>query len=260
MLNFYTSFLARTAVFKGIPAKDIDKAIACLRGFYKSFECGQEIYRSGDIVSHAGIVVEGSVHAEQIGVDGKTVLLKEIGRGESFGEALCCLRQANPFLRIISAEKTKVLFIQLPSEDGTNRCGCPYRIIVLENLLREMARDIQHLNMKIQLLAQPTLRDKLLFYLHLTQNTLHRNSFTLPFTREKLAQFISADRSAVSRELSRMNREGIIQIEGKTITLMPKGTGEQKTDIKANVHDKFSNFLNNLLPEQQPAARKFGIS
>ena len=75
MLNFYTSFLARTAVFKGIPAKDIDKAIACLRGFYKSFECGQEIYRSCDIVSHAGIVVEGSVHAEQIGVDGKTVLL-----------------------------------------------------------------------------------------------------------------------------------------------------------------------------------------
>ena len=77
MLNFYTSFLARTAVFKGIPAKDIDKAIACLHGFYRSFECGQEIYRSGDIVSYAGIVVEGSVHAEQIGVDGKTVLLKE---------------------------------------------------------------------------------------------------------------------------------------------------------------------------------------
>ena len=82
-----------------------------------------------------------------------------------------------------------------------------------------MARDIQHLNFKIQLLAQPTLRDKLLFYLHLTQNALHRNSFTLPFTREKLAQFISADRSAVSRELSRMKDEGIIKIEGKTITL-----------------------------------------
>ncbi len=242
MLNFYTSFLARTAIFKGIPAKDIDKAISCLRGFYKSFECGQEIYRSGDIVSHAGIVVDGCVHAEQIGVDGKTVLLKEIGRGESFGEALCCLRQVNPFLRIISAEKTKVLFIQLPSEDGINRCGCPYRIIVLENLLHEMARNIQHLNMKIQLLAQPTLRDKLLFYLHLTQNTLHRDSFTLPFTREKLAQFISADRSAVSRELSRMKREGIIQIEGKTITLRPRDADEQKTDTRQTFTINFRIF------------------
>ena len=96
-------------------------------------------------------------------------------------------------------------------------------MIVLENLLREMALDVQHLNMKIRLLAQPTLRDKLLLYLHLTQNTLHCNSFTLPFTREKLAQFISADRSAVSRELSRMNAEGIIKIEGKTITLKPRG-------------------------------------
>ena len=223
MLNFYTAFLARTAVVKGIAAQDRDKAIACLRGFYRSFECGQEIYRSCDIVSHAGIVVDGCVHAEQIGIDGKTVLLKEIGRGKSFGEALCCLGQADPFLRIVSAEKSKVLFIEIPSADGSNRCRCPYRMIVLENLLREMALDVQHLNMKIRLLAQPTLRDKLLLYLHLTQNTLHCNSFTLPFTREKLAQFISADRSAVSRELSRMNAEGIIKIEGKTITLKPRG-------------------------------------
>jgi len=52
------------------------------------------------------------------------------------------------------------------------------------------------------------------------QNTLHCNSFTLPFTREKLAQFISADRSAVSRELSRMNAEKIIKIKGKTITVL----------------------------------------
>ncbi len=219
MLNFYTSFLTRTAVFRGIPAQDIDKAIACLRGFYRSFECGQEIYRSGDIVSSAGIVIEGSVHAEQIGADGKTVLLKEIQRGALFGAALCCLRQTDPFLRIISAKKSKVLFIEIPTAGVSKHYSCPYRMIVLENLLHEMARNIQHLNMKIRLLAQPTLRAKLLFYLHLTQKTLHRNSFTLPFTREKLAQFISADRSAVSRELSRMKSEGIIKIEGKKITL-----------------------------------------
>ena len=55
MLNFYTSFLARTAVFKGIAAQDIDKAIACLHGFYRSFEYAQEIYRSDTVISHAGI-------------------------------------------------------------------------------------------------------------------------------------------------------------------------------------------------------------
>ena len=93
-------------------------------------------------------------------------------------------------------------------------------MIVLENLLREMALDVQHLNMKIRLLTQPTLRSKLLLYLRLMQNTLQCNSFTLPFTREKLAQFISADRSAVSRELSRMNAEKIIKIKGKTITVL----------------------------------------
>ena len=209
-----------SAVFKGIAAQDIDKAIACLHGFYRSFEYAQEIYRSDTVISHAGIVIDGSVHAEQIGIDGKTVLLKEIVRGESFGEALCCLGQADPFLRIVSAEKSKVLFIEIPSAHASNRCRCPYRMIVLENLLREMALDVQHLNMKIRLLTQPTLRSKLLLYLRLMENTLQCNSVTLPFTREKLAQFISADRSAVSRELSRMNAEKIIKIKGKTITVL----------------------------------------
>ena len=88
---------------------------------------------------------------------------------------------------------------------------------VLENILREVARDAVYLNLKIQLLSQPTLRDKLLFYLNVMHDSQHSRVFTIPFTREKLAQFICADRSAVSRELSRMQREGIITIEGKQI-------------------------------------------
>ena len=88
---------------------------------------------------------------------------------------------------------------------------------VLENILREVARDAVYLNLKIQLLSQPTLRDKLLFYLNVMHDSQHSRVFTIPFTREKLAQFICADRSAVSRELSRMQSEGIITIEGKQI-------------------------------------------
>lgn len=93
---------------------------------------------------------------------------------------------------------------------------------VLENILREVARDAVYLNLKIQLLSQPTLRDKLLFYLNVMHNSQRSHVFTIPFTREKLAQFICADRSAVSRELSRMQSEGIIKIDGKQITLAVK--------------------------------------
>lgn len=222
MLNFYTSFLTHTAVFKGIPAREIDKAISCLHGFYKLFESGQEIYPCTDVIPYAGIVMVGCVHEEQIGIDGKTVLVKQIRRGDLFGAALSCLQQSNPFLRMVSAEKSKVLFIRIPSAQEKVCCNCPYRMIVLENILKAVAQDAVYLNMKIQLLSQPSLRDKLLFYLNFSCNTLQQDSFTLPFTREKLAQFICADRSAVSRELSRMHSEGIIKIEGQKITLCNK--------------------------------------
>lgn len=222
MLNFCTSFLSHTAVFKGIPAQEIDKAIACLRGFYKVFENGQEVYHAVDVIRYAGIVITGCIHLEQIGIGGKVVLLKDIRRGELFGADLSCLQQVNPFLRMVSVEKSKVLFIKIPSAQEKTYCNCPYRMIVLENILKEIARSTVYLTMKIQLLSQPSLRDKLLFYLHEMSSSLHQNSFTLPFTREKLAQFMCADRSAVSRELSRMDNEGIIKIDGKKITLPVK--------------------------------------
>ena len=220
MLNIYNLFLSHTEIFKGIPVQDIDKAIACLRGFYKSFDDGQEVYNFDDTVSYMGILISGEVNIEHVGIDGKVVLLKQVGKGELFGAALCYLREPNRFLRMVSVGKTKVLFIRMPGGQQYERCACPYRVIVLENILKEMALDAQQLNMKIQLLIQTSLRSKILFYLNVTSRTLNKNPFVIPFTREKLAQFICADRSAVSRELGRMNKEKIIKLEGKKITLL----------------------------------------
>ena len=121
---------------------------------------------------------------------------------------------------MVSAQKSKVLFIKVPSAQNKTCRTCPYKMTVLENILREVAREAVYLNLKIQLLSQPTLRDKLLFYLNVMHDSQHSHVFTIPFTREKLAQFICADRSAVSRELSRMQREGIITIEGKQIKFL----------------------------------------
>ena len=220
MLNFCTAFLAHSAVFKGIPAQEIDKAVSCLHGFYRLLESGQEVHPIADTIPYAGIVITGCIHVEQIGIDGKIILLKQVQRGDLFGAELSCLELTNPFLRMVSAQKSKVLFINVPSAQNQTCRTCPYKMTVLENILREVARDAVYLNLKIQLLSQPTLRDKLLFYLNVMHDSQHSHVFTIPFTREKLAQFICADRSAVSRELSRMQREGIITIEGKQIKFL----------------------------------------
>ncbi|MCR5288802.1 MAG: Crp/Fnr family transcriptional regulator [Treponema sp.] len=220
MLNLYQSFLSKTAIFKGIPLSDIDKAIQCLGGYFKNFDSNQEVYPSGKQIQYAGILIEGQIHVQQLGLDGKELLLRQIKKGELFGAALCYLNTPNPFMRIVSAEKSKVLFLQMPDGSEKNRCNCPYRMIVLENILRGLAVEAQRLNMKIQLLIQPTLRDKILFYLEIMSKNLGQKSFVMPLTREKFAQYICADRSAVSRELGRMEADGLIVIEGKSITLL----------------------------------------
>ena len=49
------------------------------------------------------------------------------------------------------------------------------------------------------------------------------DSFTLPFTLSALADYISADRSAMMRELKRMKAEGLVEMDGRRVTLR---TGE----------------------------------
>ena len=46
--------------------------------------------------------------------------------------------------------------------------------------------------------------------------------FDIPYSREALAAFLCVNRSALSRELGRMEQEGILQTKGKRFALLQK--------------------------------------
>lgn len=72
------------------------------------------------------------------------------------------------------------------------------------------------LNKKILIFSQKRLRDKLLTYINMLEPRAGEECW-IPFNRQDLANFIGADRSAVSRELMRMQKDNIIKIEANKI-------------------------------------------
>ncbi len=212
--------LAGCKLFERVPVKDLMSAIKCLGGFTRSFENEEAIYRGAEEIL-PGLVLSGCILIHQIFADGSTVLLRTVGPGELFGVSMSFSPDENIY--VTSSGNSEVLFLHLPSKNGENSCSCKYRMIILENLIYILAENNKLLNKKIQILSRPSLREKLILFLSNQRNLQKTKDLKLTMTREKIAQYINADRSAVSRELSRMQKDGLIEIKNKSVEIINLG-------------------------------------
>ena len=73
-------------------------------------------------------------------------------------------------------------------------------------------------NLKLRILSQKSLRDKIIVYLYSLQPD-NNNVRTIPFSQTALAEFLNVNRSALSRELGRMQDENIIRLNGKACVI-----------------------------------------
>ncbi len=88
------------------------------------------------------------------------------------------------------------------------------------NIMSILATNNIVLNRKIQLLTQKSLRKKLMTYFIQLSKERNNNVFRISFTREQLARYVCSERSSVCRELGKMQDEGLVKIDGNTITLI----------------------------------------
>lgn len=121
---------------------------------------------------------------------------------------------------IYATKNTKILFLYVPRFTSPENCHCENRFKVMENLMKLIAINNMKLTTKIQILMLHSLRQKLLLYFSILSKEQHSSTIVLPFGRDKLSAYLSCDRSAVSRELSRMKQDGLIDYSGKTVTLL----------------------------------------
>jgi CRP-like cAMP-binding protein len=121
-------------------------------------------------------------------------------------------------MQIWAVTDCEILFLDFSSLFNMEGGTCPFKMRASTNLLREFAEKARFLNDKVRILAQKRLRDKLKVYLQM-QKSNKDGWIELPFRRNELAEFLCVDRSALSRELSRMQQDGILSYEGKRIRI-----------------------------------------
>ena len=203
--------LARCPLLEGIDQEDWGGLLACLGAGVHGISRNQPVISEGDPARYVGIVLEGRLQVELVDYLGNRSILSEVHPGELFGESFACAGAAEMPVTVVAATDAKVMLIdcQRITTSCSNACGFHSRLI--GNLLKIVARKNIQLNQKIQITAKRTTREKLMAYLLGQAKLQGSDSFTIPFDRQALADYLQVERSAMSALISQLRKEGILE-------------------------------------------------
>lgn len=185
----------------------------------QNYDKGAALILHGDAPRQIGILLSGSVQIRQTDYEGNSVLLHQILPGMLFGEAFVCAHQ--PFTVSVSAAKdSTVLWIDYQKIQGGFQNQSQTAAYVLSNLLKFLAEKNIFFTERIRHLSKRSLRAKILSYLS-RQSALQKSlSFSIPLNRQELADYLAADRSALSAVLSKLQNEGVLTFHKNHFTLI----------------------------------------
>ncbi len=203
----------RSGLLKGIKEDEIESMLECLSAVKKGYRKGEYVFRRGDRVSCAALLLEGCIHIQKEDYWGNLSILNEISPGELFGEVYACLGNEKLLYHAVAVRDSTVLFMDISRILTACPSACPLHGRLIRNLLTVMASKNKALTQKLEHMSQRTTREKLLSYLSEQSLKAGGPAFDLPFNRQQLADFLSVDRSAMSNELCKMRDEGILAFE-----------------------------------------------
>ena len=149
------------------------------------------------------------MHIENNDLWGNKSILSVVKPGEVFAETYALCRETL-MVDAVAAEETSVLFLDLQSALDNSQSGQSWYPKLQKNLLLISAQKNLTLSGRIFCTTSKTIRGRLLTYLSEQAAKSGDNVFHIPFDRQQLADYLNVERSALSKELGRMKKEGLI--------------------------------------------------
>lgn len=202
--------IKRSELFTGIPLKDIKDMINCLNAYQRDYKKGEIILWEGDIINEIGIILSGHGRSIKNDITGNTVIVTLLEEGSLIGVLLSASYSRVSPVSVQATDKLSVIFIPIKNVIGRCHKLCQKHDIFLHNVLNCIAEKALVLHDRNDCLIKPSIRSKVLTYLTRLSKEQRSKTLTLPFNRESMSEYLNVDRSALSRELSNMKKEGLI--------------------------------------------------
>lgn len=216
----YIPILKRTQLFAGVGEEEIESMLSCLSARMKTYKKGEYVLRQGEHLSDIMVLVEGNLYIQKDDYWGNRSILGYIAVGEMFGEAYFAPESGAVLNDVVAVEDSAVIFFDVKRIITTCSSACCFHSIVVQNMFFVVSEKNRKLVQKLGHMSKRTTREKLISYLSEESKSHNSTSFTIPFNRQQLADFLSVDRSAMSNELCKMRDEGLLEFEKNRFRLL----------------------------------------
>ena len=212
-MNKIVKALANSRPFHNLSEKALQEIAPALNGTIKFFEKGSLLLDEGEYVDYIGIILSGKLAVSNFYSTGDENLVNKLEPSYSFGlEITCTYEKISPFSIYALTDSEVFVFNQdvifkkgfIPEE---------YRSIILQDVLKFIANENMRKYHKIKIISHYKLRQKIIAYLLFEKQKNKSNVFTIPYNRDELSKFLCVNRSALSHELSKMQKEGLIKFD-----------------------------------------------
>ncbi len=203
----------RSALFDGMGPEERKAVLGCVGYHVGTFQKGQTVAFEEENIRHIGILLSGAVDMVKEDLWGNKTMLVRMHRDEVFGETFACGADSLAVVSFVVSQDAEILF--LPFDRVMNSCtmACAFHHRLIENMVRIIAAKNRDLMRKVEVVSKRTLREKILAYLSIQAQSQNKRYFEIPLGRVELAEYLCADRSALTRELAKMKDEGLIDFD-----------------------------------------------
>lgn len=229
MENYFHTLLA-TPLFAGIKENELSAMLSCMDANVLVIPKNTPVFLEGDDAGFFGIVLEGSVQIVKDDFYGNRSILTYAEPGELFGEAFACGEVEKMPVSGYAAKDSKILMLSCKKMLTVCSSACSFHNRLIKNLLTVVANRNLNLSQKISVMSHKTTKEKLMAYLLEQAKKSGSTEFTIPLDRQALADYLGVERSAMSAELGKLRKAGILDTTGSRFHLLKEHPINQRFD------------------------------
>ena len=203
--------LQNNILFRGMTDSELSECLSALSAQEKTYEKDEIILHSGDRTDRMGLVLLGSVTIESIDPWGSRTILSHVGEGQFFAETYAMLPDEVLLVDVRANETCRILFLRVG--DLSEQPSSGWKTKVLNNILTISLHKNLALSGRSFHTAPKSARGRILAYLSSVSLKKHSREFDIPFDRQQLADYLNLERTNMSKELSKMKKDGLIDFK-----------------------------------------------
>ena len=207
----YISVLKQCGLFKDIEENNLLAMLGCLGAKMISARKNDVIFQEGGVANSIGIILSGAVQMVQDDFYGNRTIVTQFEQNGLFGESFACAGIKSLPVSFLASKDCEIMLIDCGRITNTCCNACAFHKQVIFNLLQLVAKKNLDFHQKIEITSKRTTREKLMAYLLSVAKQASSNTFTIPYDRQGLADYLGVERSAMSAELSKLRRDEIIE-------------------------------------------------